>query len=86
VATTVSRIPDEVLHGAKAIASLQGKTTNAVLVEAWHEYMERHREEIAANVERTARLLRSGDMEGLLAHANRDAEQRARRAAEAAQG
>jgi hypothetical protein len=86
VATTVSRIPDEVLHGAKAIASLQGKTTNAVLVEAWHEYMERHRDEIAANVERAADLLRSGDMEGLIAHANRDAEKRARRAAEAAQG
>ena len=84
--TTVTRIPDEVLHGAKAIASLQGKTTNEVLVEAWQEYLESHRDEIAANVERAAGLLRSGDMDGLIAHANRDAEQRARRAAEATQG
>jgi hypothetical protein len=85
VATTVTRIPDEVLHGAKAIASLQGKTTNEVLAEAWQEYLESHRDEIAANVERAAGLLRSGDMDGLIAHANRDAEQRARRAAEAVQ-
>ena len=35
--TTVTRIPDEVLHGAKAIASLQGETTNEVLVEAWQD-------------------------------------------------
>ena len=54
--TTVTRIPDEVLHGAKAIASLQGKTTNEVLVEAWQEYLESHRDEIAANVERAAGL------------------------------
>ena len=84
MATTVTRIPDEILHGAKAIASLQGKTTNEVLVEAWREYLERHRDDIAANVERAAALLRSGDMEALIAHANRDADQRARRAAEAA--
>jgi hypothetical protein len=75
-----------VLHGAKAIASLQGKTTNEVLVEAWQEYLESHRDEIAANVERAAGLLRSGDMDGLIAHANRDAEHRARRAAEGTQG
>lgn len=84
MATTVTRIPDEVLHGAKAVASLQGKTTNEVLAEAWREYLERHRDQIAANVERAAGLLRSGDIEGLIAHANRDADQRARRAAEAA--
>ena len=84
--TTVSRIPDEVLHGARAIASLQGKTTNEVLVEAWHEYLSSHRDEIAANVERAADLLRSGDIDGLIAHANRDANPRARRAADTAQG
>ena len=55
MATTVTRIPDEVLHGAKAIASLQGKTTNEVLVDAWQEYLEGHRD---------GRQLRRSPLEG----------------------
>lgn len=83
MATTTARIPDEVLHGAKAIASLQGRTVNEVLVDAWRQYFDTHRDEIAAGVEHAAQLLRAGDIEGLVAHANRDAHERAARTSNA---
>jgi hypothetical protein len=64
---------------------LREETTDEALMDAWREHLGGHRDKIAANVERAAELLRSGDMEGLVAHANRDAARRSRRAAKSAQ-
>jgi len=80
--SVVARIPEEVAAGSRAIAKLQGRSPNDVLVQAWREYLERHRDEIAAGAERAAQLLRVGDIEGLVALAGRDAEAWASQAAD----
>lgn len=80
--SVVARIPEEVAAGSKTIAKLQGRSPNDVLVQAWREYIEHHRAEIAAGAERAAQLLRDGDMDGLIAFAGRDAKEWAAQAGE----
>jgi hypothetical protein len=53
-----------------------------MVTEAWRDYLESHRDELAAKYEEAAELLRSGDEDGLLEFASRSAVERAQEAAE----
>lgn len=51
------------------------------LAEAWGDYLDRHRDEIAENFERAAELIRAGDTHGLAEHVGRNRRARAEAAA-----
>lgn len=84
--TTTVRISEDALAHAKQIAALRGEQAGEALARAWWEWMENHRDEIAADFEKAAKLIRKGDKEGLAAHASRFVDERAAAAAEAARG
>jgi hypothetical protein len=51
------------------------------LAQAWGDYLDRHRDEIAENFERAAELIRAGDTHGLAEHVGRNRRARAEAAA-----
>jgi hypothetical protein len=77
----VVRVPERVLLESKRIAALRGQQPGDMLAAAWREYLETHREEFAAELEESARLLRDGTLEELAAFVSRNADERADAAA-----
>jgi hypothetical protein len=82
--SVVVRLPEELYANVRKIAALQGRQPAEVLTEAWQQYLAKHREELAADFEEAAHLIREGDTEGLAGLASRSVEARAAGAAEAA--
>ena len=82
--SVVLRVPEELYESAKKIAALQGRQAGELLGEAWDLYLEAHREQLAADFEAAAKMIRSGDTAGLSEFAGRTTRQRAIAAAEAA--
>lgn len=82
--STVMRVPAEVNAEAKQIAALRGRQPGQVVAQAWREYLDRHREEFAAELEEAARVLREGTVGDVAAFASRNASARAQAAAERA--
>lgn len=83
--STTVRVPDELLEDVRRIAALQGRAPGEMLARAWHDFIDRHREEIAHDFERAAELIRSGDTPALAEHVGRNRRTRAERAAQAAE-
>jgi hypothetical protein len=73
----VVRVPEHVLLETKRLAVLKGQQPGEMLATAWREYLANHRDEFAADLEETARLLRDGTLDELAAHVSRDADERA---------
>jgi predicted transcriptional regulator len=84
MATTAVRVSEELLEDVKRLAALRGETPGGLLAEAWSEFIARHREEIAADVEEVAQMLRQGDRDGLIGFTRRTVRARAAAAAERA--
>lgn len=80
--TVVVRLPEDVLAGARQTGALKGRSAAEMVTEAWRQYMESHRDELAAEYEEVAELLRRGDSEALREFASRSVVERAERAAE----
>jgi hypothetical protein len=69
MSTTVIRIPTEVHEQASRLAALCGEQPGALLARAWSEYLISHRDHFAADLEEAARLMRSADVDQLVAFA-----------------
>lgn len=82
--STVMRVPTEVHAEAKRIAALRGRQPGEIVAQAWREYLDRHRDEFAADLEEAARLLREGTVDDVASFASRNAAARAEAAAERA--
>lgn len=82
MSTRVLRVPATVHNEATEIAALRRAQPGQLVAEAWREYMENHREEFAADLEKTAKLLRDGTMDQLAAFVSRNAADRAAKAVE----
>jgi hypothetical protein len=82
MSTRVLRVPTEVHNEATEIAALRRVQPGQLVAEAWREYMEKHRKQFAADLEKTAKLLRDGTMDDLAAFASRNASDRAALAVE----
>jgi hypothetical protein len=82
MSSRVLRVPAEVHNEATEIAALRRAQPGQLVAAAWREYMENHREEFAADLEKTAKLLRDGTMHELAAFTSRDASARAAKAVE----
>ncbi|HZV72576.1 MAG TPA: hypothetical protein VFF79_02565 [Conexibacter sp.] len=59
--STVVRLPDGLYESARHFAALQGRQASDLLTEAWEQYVRDHRDQLASDLEQTARLLRAGD-------------------------
>ncbi len=75
--SVVTRISEETHESARKIAALQGRSLSDLLDDAWSDYLDKHREQLAATFEEAAKLLREGDTEGLAALASESVEARA---------
>jgi hypothetical protein len=85
VSTTAVRIQEELLTDVKRIAAIRGETPGKLLAQAWVEFIERHRAEIAEQFGEVARMFRDGDSEGLAELSKQTRRARAEAAASAAQ-
>lgn len=74
-------IPEDVLEGLRAVASVEGSNPGEVLLRAWREFLDRHREDIEVESKQVGRMLKENDREGLAAYANRHNRERAKQAA-----
>ena len=82
--TVVVRLPEELYESAKRFAALQGRQPSDVLADAWGQYLEANREQLAADLEQAAQMLRAGETDALAEFASRSARARAEAAADAA--
>lgn len=80
--TRVLRVPEQVHNEATEIAALRRSQPGHLVAEAWREYIANHRNEFAADLEKTAKLLRDGTLDELAAFTSRNADARAEQAIE----
>lgn len=65
-ATTTVRVPVALQREVMRVSELVQETPGELLAAAWTEYIERHREDIAADLRRAADLVRNGTLEELV--------------------
>jgi hypothetical protein len=75
------RIPESVRESVERVASSQGSAPEEVLVRAWNEYVEKHKNVLNAESKEIGQMLREGNREALASYVNRGGPERARRAA-----
>jgi hypothetical protein len=80
--TRVLRVPEQVHEEATEIAALRRSQPGELVAEAWREYIAKHRDEFAADLERAAKLLRDGTLDELASFTSRNADARAAEAVE----
>lgn len=80
--TKVVRVPGEVHEEAVQLAALRRQQPGQLLAEAWRDYMEKHREQFAADLEQAAKVLRDGTLQSTSAFASRNVQARAKAAVE----
>ncbi len=80
--TRVLRVPEQVHSQATEIAAMRNSQPGHLVADAWREYIENHRDEFAADLEKTAKLLRDGTLEQLAKFTSRNAHARAAKAVE----
>jgi len=74
-------LPDDILEGMRAVASIDGSDPREVLLRAWREFVERNREVLDIESKEVRRMLKENDRKGLAAYASRRNRERARQAA-----
>ena len=74
-------IPEAIREGVERLASIQGADPGDVLLRAWREFAERHREVLNSESKNVRQMLRDNDRQGLAAYVNRSSRQRAKQAA-----
>jgi len=75
--TRPMRLHPDTHDEATQIAALRRVQPSEVIAEAWQEYMEKHREEFARDLETLAGLLRDGTIDGVSKFVNRTSKARA---------
>src|SRR4051812_39912553 len=64
--TTPMRVPTEVHQQVSRLAKLCGDAPAELLAAAWREYVERHRDDFASDLEKAASLVRNGTLDELV--------------------
>lgn len=82
--TTTIRVSTDIQGEIARIAALRGISSGDLLGEAWREFLETHKAELAEDLEQAAEILRRGTTQDLADFLSRDVPKRAQRAAEAA--
>jgi hypothetical protein len=74
------RIPNDIRENIQILATMEGTNPGDVLLRAWTEFLDRHRDVLDSQSEDVRRMLRENDREGLAELANRRNRERAQRA------
>lgn len=74
-------IPENIREAIRAVATVQGSNPGEVLLTAWREFLDRHRDVLDEDSKEVRRMLKENDQQGLAAYANRHNRERAKRAA-----
>jgi len=74
-------IPEDIRAAIRTVATVQGSNPGEVLLRAWGEFLDRHRDVLDADSKEVRRMLKENDQEGLAAYANRHNRERAKQAA-----
>lgn len=74
-------LPDDVREAMRAVATIDGSDPREVLLRAWREFVDRHREVLDVESKEVRRMLKENDRKGLAAYASRRNRERARKAA-----
>lgn len=73
-------IPEDIREAIRAVATVQGSKPGEVLLRAWREFLDRHRDVLDVDSKEVRRMLKENDQEGLAAYANRHNRERAKQA------
>ncbi len=65
-ATTTVRVPLALQREVTRVSELVQETPGELLAAAWAEYLDRHRDDIAVDLQRAADLVRNGTLEDLV--------------------
>jgi hypothetical protein len=74
-------IPQDIREAIRTVATVQGSNPGEVLLRAWQEFLDRHRDVLDVDSKEVRRMLKENDQEGLAAYANRHNRERAKQAA-----
>lgn len=74
-------IPDDVRQAIRAVATIEGSNPGEVLLRAWSEFLDRHRDVLDVDSKDVRRMLKDNDRDGLASYANRHNRERAKQAA-----
>jgi len=74
-------VPADVREAIRAVAAIEGSNPGEVLLRAWSEFLDRHRDVIDVESKEVRRMLKENDREGLARYANRHNRERAKQAA-----
>lgn len=75
-------IPQDIREAIRTtVATVQGSNPGEVLLRAWQEFLDRHRDVLDVDSKEVRRMLKENDQEGLAAYANRHNPERAKQAA-----
>jgi hypothetical protein len=66
MSTNVIRVPSEVHDQVSRVSELVKQTPGELLAAAWTEYVKRHQDDFAADLQRAAELLRNGTLDDLV--------------------
>jgi ATP-dependent helicase YprA (DUF1998 family) len=80
--TVVVRLPEDVHTTAKQTGAIHGRSATEMISNVWRAYLAENRDELAAEFEEVAALLRSGNSEALAEFTSRSVVERAEEAAE----
>jgi hypothetical protein len=83
--TTTVRISKDVSSEVAQVAALVGQSSGDLLATAWKEFLARHKDAFAKDMEEAAKIIRAGTTKDLAAFISRDVSTRAKVAAEQAQ-
>jgi len=73
-------IPDDVRQAIRAVATIEGSNPGEVLLRAWYEFVDRHRDALDVDSKEVRRMLKDNDRDGLASYANRHNRERAKQA------
>ncbi|HEV8486101.1 MAG TPA: hypothetical protein VGV87_21335 [Blastocatellia bacterium] len=73
-------IPEDLREAMREVASIDGSLPREVLLRAWREFVDQHREVLDVESKEVRRMLKENDREGLAAYASRRNRERARQA------
>ncbi len=80
------RLPDDVRRSVEKLAEREGTEPGELVIRAWQQYVEQHRERLDHESERVGRMMSDGDVEGLASYLRSDSRSRAEEAARKAHG
>lgn len=79
--TTTIRVNEDIQTEVARIAAMRGISSGDLLGQAWREFLDTHKDQLAEDLEQVAGILRDGTTQDLANFLSRDVDRRAQEAA-----